>query len=251
MTGNGSWKIMPFALALAMLAGAATLAEPTSRSAPDVTDSVANAARGAVAIGPGNAIEAMPTVALVSFGGTGAETDDLETVATALEERLAETGEFLVLSRDEFAGILRRRGMRASGACEDERCMLDMGRYLGVQGVLAGELVRDGERHWVLALRQFDVAANAAVFEHHLEVLGSLRDVRGRGCDRMVELLSGKRHPGSNRTIVSGRIVKAWHWIAGSVVVAGGVVAAAILLLDDETEEPAKKAPSDQTVVRW
>jgi|GEM_PF-6055030 len=237
---------------------ASTIAQgASSDSVVAKTESPAAPARTALKLelpksSAGTAVEMIPNVAVLSFTGSDVESEVLARASSRFERMLSRTDAFDVMPRRELDGILRKKGFRVTGVCEDTRCMVDMGRLLGADGVVAGDLSRRGDG-WVFTILYIEVSTGRVAFNHVMDIDGGLGNVLDRGCREMVALLDGERKPQSNRTFIAARGIRHWPWIVGGVAAAGALATAAVLLLgDDESSSDGERTtPSDQMIVRW
>lgn len=201
----------------------------------------------------GAAVERIPEVAILSFTGAGIESDELVDAAERFGRALSRTGAFEVVPRGGIDAALRRKGYRATGVCENTDCMVEMGRLLEVDGIVAGDLSRQG-RGWCFSLWYVDVATGKVVFRHVVDVEGGLGSVYEKGFREMAGFLGGERRPQSNRTSIAERKHGCWPWIVGGVAAVGTLAVVAVVLLgDDESSKSGGGAtnPPDQIVVRW
>lgn len=200
----------------------------------------------------GSAVERIPKVATLSFTGTGIESGKLVGAAERFEKALSRTGAFDVVSRGGVDAILRRKGYRATGVCENTECMVEMGRLLGVDGIVSGDLSRQGSG-WCFSLWYVDVATGKVVFSHVMDVEGGLGNVYANGFREMAGYLGGESRPQGNRTTIPGRLHGYWPWVVGGIAVGGAIAVVAVVLFGDEesSDSGEGKNPPDQIVVRW
>jgi curli biogenesis system outer membrane secretion channel CsgG len=71
---------------------------------------------------------------------------DLASVSPLLTDRLRSellaTGKFKVLERGQMQSIIQEQGFQASGACNDDACVMQIGQMLGVDRMVAGSIGR-------------------------------------------------------------------------------------------------------------
>jgi len=66
------------------------------------------------------------------------------------------------MEREEMKQILAEQGFQQSGACSDEACMVQPGKLLGVQQIIAGSIGKVGSMY-LINLRMFDVTTGKLI----------------------------------------------------------------------------------------
>jgi hypothetical protein len=102
--------------------------------------------------------------------------DDAEMVADVLAAKLMASGRFRVMERSEMTRILSEQGFQKSGACEGQKCAVEVGRILGIEQMVVGAFGRLGES-WVLTVRKVDVETGEVVGQSIRQFEGPLKDV--------------------------------------------------------------------------
>lgn len=91
-----------------------------------------------------------------------------ETVAMILSDilrdELFKTKRFRIMNRTEMGDILDEQGFQYSGACDDMACIVDMGKVLGVEKMIAGSISKLGELYYLsLKLVNVETAENEKI----------------------------------------------------------------------------------------
>lgn len=102
--------------------------------------------------------------------------DDAEMVADVLAAKLMASGKFRVMERSEMTRILAEQGFQKSGACEGQKCAVEVGRILGIEQMVVGAFGRLGDS-WVLTVRKVDVETGEVVGQSIRQFEGPLKDV--------------------------------------------------------------------------
>jgi TolB-like protein len=113
---------------------------------------------------------------------TGVSSGASELISDRLRIELVNTGAFTVMERSQMQEVLREQGFQQSGAYSDEGCMVEIGRMLGVQQLVAGSIGRLGSLH-MLNVRVIDMRTARIV-----KVVSE--DIRGE-IEEVVEVLPG------------------------------------------------------------
>jgi hypothetical protein len=178
----------------------------------------------------------LPTVAIFPFAGNGIATEDLVDVTDRFDSELRSTQSVKVVNHRDVDKALRDQGLQS---CQDDKCLVETGRRLGVRSVYAGAISRSGKT-WTVALRRLDVDSSKTTFKHTLDVRGGLDDLLDKGCLELASIAVGDKKTASDHTVLVSRSPLIWPWIAGgAVLVAGGITAAILLLSDDSSSGTA------------
>ena len=95
------------------------------------------------------------------------------TLSNRLRQELINTGRFAVIERGRMQDILAEQGLQLSGCTSDE-CVIEAGRLLGVEQMVAGSVGRVGRTYSVI-LRRIDVQS------------GQILDAQGVDCPCEIE----------------------------------------------------------------
>jgi hypothetical protein len=92
----------------------------------------------------------------------GVTAGEAEIISDRLRAELFNTGNVTIMERSEMKQILAEQGFQQSGACSDEACMVQTGKLLGVQQIIAGSIGKVGSMY-LINLRMFDVTTGKLV----------------------------------------------------------------------------------------
>ena len=107
----------------------------------ELRDSVASLTRSpeAPAVHP-PAPESRPVrnIAVWDLDPNGVDSATARVVADQITSNLLQKGRFTVLERRRMSDILAEQGFQQSGACDNQGCLVQVGKLLGVDAILAG-----------------------------------------------------------------------------------------------------------------
>jgi TolB-like protein len=86
-----------------------------------------------------------------------------------MRTELVNTGVFRIMDRAEMEKILKEKGFKQKGACDDPACLAEVGRVLGVDRMLSGSVTNEG-RVWTFSLSMIDAGTGdvlVTVTEHY------------------------------------------------------------------------------------
>ena len=98
------------------------------------------------------------TVAITDLKGKGVEQSVAEIITERIRSALLKTGYFRVMERGQMDMILKEQGFQATGACNDQDCLVEMGQIMGVDQMVAGTLGKLGPM-FTITLRLSDVTS--------------------------------------------------------------------------------------------
>ena len=99
-------------------------------------------------------------VAVAGFEGIGLTHGDVTILTDRLRAELVDTGRFLVIERERMNEILDEQGFQHGGLCATDECVVEIGRLIGVNNIVAGTFGKLGETYTVTA-RLIDVETGA------------------------------------------------------------------------------------------
>lgn len=129
-------------------------------------------------------------VAVLPFTGDQTVTSDqLSFLSSKFTTELLTTQSFTVLERGKMDFILKEQGFQQSGACNSSECQVQMGQLLGVDRIVAGNLVRFGSEY---AFHVDFINVGSGQIEHSVEVVreGDLQQVYKVICADAVQQLT-------------------------------------------------------------
>jgi len=125
-----------------------------------------------------------PHVAVIDFtGDKNLSVEQLQFIAGKMAAELVATQEFVVLDRSRMDYILQEQGFQQTGACDAAECRVQVGQLLGVDKLVAGNLVRFGTTY-MLRLDYLDVGSGRIEKSVDLQGEGELQQLMGDLCEQ-------------------------------------------------------------------
>ena len=90
-------------------------------------------------------------IAVIEFAGIGVEKDETHILVDRLRAELAGTGHFQVVERERMEEIFAEQGFQQSELCDTDECVVEVGRLVGVSGIVAGTIGKLGGTYTVTA----------------------------------------------------------------------------------------------------
>ena len=130
---------------------------------------------------------AKPSVAILNLDAKGGITEDEASVITdRLRALILKTNLLNVLERGRMDAILKEQGFQQSAFCDAEACQVQMGRLLGVDGLVIGAVSRL-DNLYTLSVRILDVERGIILREEYEDCRCSLSEVLTRVTPRMAK----------------------------------------------------------------
>jgi TolB-like protein len=179
----------------------------------------------------------------------GVSKEDAASLSDAFQGQIIETNEFIVVDRNRIKAILQEQGFQQSEACSQVECIVEVGKILKVEKMIAGTIGKVGKIYTiniqVIDIGTAQIEQNKSR-QHDGAIEYLLTDVIPELAGEMAKGLTGKDVKVTTGTTGGS---SSWLWYTlGGVAVAGGV--AAVLLSqkkDDGTSktltEPLPSAP--------
>ncbi|MDP8207349.1 MAG: PEGA domain-containing protein [Candidatus Electryonea clarkiae] len=123
-----------------------------------------------------------------------------KTLSDRLRLELLNTGRFNVIERNAMEEVLGEQGFQMSGCTSDE-CAVEVGRLLGVQGIIAGSIGKVGNTHSII-LRHINVETGSIVNSKGVDCSCPIDEVLSTKIGETARLLAGLE--GQTATSVSG-----------------------------------------------
>ncbi|MFC1529301.1 PEGA domain-containing protein [Gemmatimonadota bacterium] len=105
------------------------------------------------------------TIGVIELGANGVEDSEARAISERLRTWLGRTGAFQVIERNRMVEIMEEMGFQASGACNTDECVVQVGQVLGASKMVAGSVSRVGNLY-SLQIRMIDIATSR--IEHPL-----------------------------------------------------------------------------------
>lgn len=115
-------------------------------------------------------------MAVMPLAGRSVRDADAEMVTDILAGQMTAKGGSRILERSEMQRILQEQGFQQSGACDGQRCAVEVGRILGIDQMIVGAFGRLGET-WVLAVRRVSVETGEVLAQSTRQYDGGLSNV--------------------------------------------------------------------------
>jgi len=145
--------------------------------------------------------KALPNVAVMPFSGDQNVTpEQLNFITSKFTGELIASNAFTVLDRGKMEFILKEQGFQQTGACNSSECKVQVGQLLGVDNLVAGNLVRFGKTY-ALHLDYVDVGTGQIVKSVDAEQKGDLEDVYKDLCHSGAENLEAALHNKPSATV--------------------------------------------------
>ncbi len=111
------------------------------------------------------------------------------TLSNRLRQELINTGQFTVIERGRMQDILEEQGLQLSGCTSDE-CVIEAGRLLGVEQMVAGSVGRVGNTYSVI-LRRIDVESGQILDAQGVDCPCEIEEVMTSSLKRAATLIAG------------------------------------------------------------
>jgi sugar lactone lactonase YvrE len=118
-----------------------------------------------------------PYIAVLELDAKGGvSNDEASIIADRLRAQLIQTGVFRVLERSRMESLLKEQGFQQSLFCDDTQCKAQIGKLLGVEGLVIGAVSRL-DSVYTLSIRVLDVQRGIILKEEFYDCECPLRDV--------------------------------------------------------------------------
>lgn len=150
--------------------------------------------------GPHSLAWGAPSIAVLELDAKGGISQDEASIITdRLRAQLLKTNMFQVLERTKMEALLKEQGFQQSVFCDDTKCKAQIGKLLGVEGLVIGT-VGHLDTVYTLSIRVLDVNRGVILREEFYDCECALKDVLTQVTPHLVERLV--RTPTSNPTRV-------------------------------------------------
>jgi TolB-like protein len=123
--------------------------------------------------------DAKVNVAVIDLRPTsGVSASESEVLSDRLRAEIFNTGKVNVMEREQMREILKENALQQSGACSEEQCILEMGKFLGVQLLVMGTIGRLGKLN-ILNIRLVDVKTARTEMAVSKDIDGDIERVVG------------------------------------------------------------------------
>lgn len=167
------------------------------------------------------------TVGMLVLEAKGGLTEqEVAVISDRLQEHLVQTGAFDIVERGKVNEILKEQGFQQTGTCSMTECVVEIGKIIGAQQMVAGSIGKVGKR-FAFSVRLFDVETSRILKAVSKDYDGPIEDLLSKVTKEVATELAG-----SQPTTKAGKggKGKGWVWaIMGGVLATGGGLAAVIL----------------------
>jgi len=111
------------------------------------------------------------TIGVIDLEANGVEDSEARAITERFRTYLGRTNVFQVIERNQMEQIMEEMGFQASGACNTDECVVQVGQVLGASKMVAGSVSKVGNLY-TLQIRMIDMATSR--IEHPL-----FKDVTG------------------------------------------------------------------------
>lgn len=139
------------------------------------------------------AASAKPSIAILELDAKGGITADEASIITdRLRAQLHQTGHFQILERAKMESVLKELGFQQSAFCDDSKCKAQIGKLLGVDGLVTGSVSRF-DTLYTLSIRVLNVEKGVIIREEFQDCECPLKEILTRVTPQLVtRLLSQK-----------------------------------------------------------
>jgi len=139
------------------------------------------------------AASAKPSIAILELDAKGGITADEASIITdRLRAQLHQTGHFQILERAKMESVLKELGFQQSAFCDDSKCKAQIGKLLGVDGLVTGSVSRL-DTLYTLSIRVLNVEKGIIIREEFQDCECPLKEILTRVTPQLVaRLLSQK-----------------------------------------------------------
>ncbi|MFC1595605.1 CsgG/HfaB family protein [Gemmatimonadota bacterium] len=99
------------------------------------------------------------TIGVIDLDANGVEEGEALAITERFRTYLGRTGIFAVIERNQMESIMTEMGFQASGACNTDECVVQVGEVLGASKMVAGSVSKVGNLY-SLQIRMIDIATS-------------------------------------------------------------------------------------------
>ncbi|MBF0431285.1 MAG: DUF2380 domain-containing protein [Fibrobacteria bacterium] len=105
------------------------------------------------------------SLAVYDLKTDGIDSSKVRTITDKLRAELVKTGAFRVMERGEMEAIFAEQKFQASGICDKDDKLVEMGRLLGVEKIVTGSVGEFNKNFFVMNVKMIDVETGEIVKE--------------------------------------------------------------------------------------
>jgi TolB-like protein len=160
---------------------------------------------------------------------------EAQSIRERIQFELHSTGAFAILERSQMELILQEQGFQQSGACDNAKCQVEMGKMLGVDRLVIGSVRKIGALT-SMNIQMVSVQTGQVEKSSIYDSKETLDVILQEGSRKVAFDLSGMK---GSPEIKSKKSKKWLAWTGGILAVAGAGTTLAILLTQsDESNSP-------------
>jgi len=159
-------------------------------------------------------------IAVMDLTPRGLSAEEVGVLSDRLRVELMLTGRFDVMTREQMNRIFEEQRFQLSGFCDDEVCLVEIGKLIGVRKMVAGSIGKVGKLYsvyvWIV-----DVETGQMSQPCKADHLGEIEGLQTEVIPRLARCLAELATPRKKRIYE-----RWWFWPLLGGMIAGGVVAA-------------------------
>ncbi len=129
-------------------------------------------------------------IAVQQLNGQNIDSSTLSILSERTRTEFIQTGAFTVIERSEMDAILHEMGIQQSGVCDESSCLVEVGKVLGVEQMVAGSIGKLNETFYSVSLRIIDVESSVILHGINYDHRGNLESLLSSGIrDAVVQLV--------------------------------------------------------------
>ncbi len=127
-------------------------------------------------------------IAVNDLKAKGLDQSSVDLITDRLCGELIKTGSFRVMERSEMKNVLEEQNFQRSGICDEQSCVVEMGRVLGVERMVTGNVGKVGGMH-TLSLKMVDVKTGEILISVNEDCTCQLEEVLAKSTIAIAEKL--------------------------------------------------------------
>jgi len=168
------------------------------------------------------------SIAIFELDAQGVSKQEALAFTDRIRNEIFKTGKYLVLERQMMEEVLKEQGFQLT-ACTSSECMIQAGKILGVQILIAGSVSKVGNMY-TISIRSIDVASGTVINIAAVDYEGSIEGAAKKACPEVAAKLVGEP--------VEKKGGNTWLYIGGGILLAGGAAAYFLASNGDEDTTP-------------
>jgi len=168
----------------------------------------------------------------------GVSTQEALAFTDRIRNEVFKAGKYLVLERQMMEEVLKEQGFQLAG-CTSSECMVEAGKILGVQILIAGSVSKVGNMY-TISIRSIDVASGTVINMAAVDYEGNIEGAAKKACPEVAAKLVGEP--------ITEKGGKTWLYVGGGILIAGGAAAFFLASSGDEATTPSGQGNINVTV---